>query len=406
MKHLINFKSYLTRLRGLTVTLIVLFSFAIGNARGTVVSKSWTGSAATSGTVDTYISYSSSKGNGTSNPASNASGLRIYKPSSGNSAGGYITISAASGYEISSVTFTNSNDKAGTVAYSIDGGSISSTSSLAKQGTFTYNSSNFSYINFYNCGGDRLTIASVSVTYAASGGGGGTPTCATPTFSPAAGTYIGTQSVTISSTTTGSTIYYTTDGSTPTTSSSHGTAGAASATVSVSSSQTLKAIAVKAEANDSEVGTAIYTIISCSSDDFDWDLSTNSYDASPTTELIQWSGTYATMKNERNGSGNTAVNNYIPTSNSSSRFYSGNKLTITPASGVTISQVVFTATTDGYSSSLRTSTWNNATASGSGKYVIVTPTDGTSAFYSSVGGTCGFTNVNVCYSAGSTYTLV
>ena len=40
-------------------------------------------------------------------------------------------------------------------------------------------------------------------------------TVATPAFSLAAGTYIGAQSVTISCATSGATIYYTTDGSTP-----------------------------------------------------------------------------------------------------------------------------------------------------------------------------------------------
>ena len=40
--------------------------------------------------------------------------------------------------------------------------------------------------------------------------------CATPTFTPAAGTYSSAQSVTISTTTGGATIRYTTDGSTPT----------------------------------------------------------------------------------------------------------------------------------------------------------------------------------------------
>jgi len=44
-------------------------------------------------------------------------------------------------------------------------------------------------------------------------------TTATPTFGLAAGTYTGTQTVTISDSTSGSTIYYTTNGNTPTASS-------------------------------------------------------------------------------------------------------------------------------------------------------------------------------------------
>ena len=45
---------------------------------------------------------------------------------------------------------------------------------------------------------------------------GGEPTDATPTFSPGAGTYSSTQSVTISTVTSGATLCYTTDGTTPT----------------------------------------------------------------------------------------------------------------------------------------------------------------------------------------------
>ena len=82
-------------------------------------------------------------------------------------------------------------------------------------------------------------------------------TVATPTFSPAGGTYTSAQSVTISCATSGATIYYTTDGTTPTTSSSvYGSA------ISVSTTTTIKAIAVKAGMTNSAVASATYTISS------------------------------------------------------------------------------------------------------------------------------------------------
>jgi len=78
---------------------------------------------------------------------------------------------------------------------------------------------------------------------------------ATPTFSPAAGTYTEAQNVTISCTTSGATIYYTTDGSTPSTSSS-----VYSSAIPVSSTTTIKAIAVKSGMDNSTVASATYTI--------------------------------------------------------------------------------------------------------------------------------------------------
>jgi hypothetical protein len=79
---------------------------------------------------------------------------------------------------------------------------------------------------------------------------------ATPTFSPGSGTYSSAQSVTISTSTSGATIRYTTDGSTPT--STTGTVY--SGPVTISSSSTLKAIAYEAGFVDSNVATATYTI--------------------------------------------------------------------------------------------------------------------------------------------------
>lgn len=83
----------------------------------------------------------------------------------------------------------------------------------------------------------------------------------TPTFSPVAGTYTGSQSVTIS-TTTGTVICYTVDGSTPATNGGTGcTAGTLYASpVTVASNLTLKAIAGGSIYNDSSVGTAAYVI--------------------------------------------------------------------------------------------------------------------------------------------------
>jgi hypothetical protein len=81
---------------------------------------------------------------------------------------------------------------------------------------------------------------------------------AAPSFSPGAGTYSGTQSVTITSGTSGATIRYTTDGSTPST-----TVGTVySSPVSVSASLTLKAIAYKTNLANSTITSGTYTITS------------------------------------------------------------------------------------------------------------------------------------------------
>ncbi|MGA3008487.1 MAG: chitobiase/beta-hexosaminidase C-terminal domain-containing protein [Opitutaceae bacterium] len=83
---------------------------------------------------------------------------------------------------------------------------------------------------------------------------------ATPTFSPVAGRYTTAQVVTISSATSGATLSYTTDGSTPT--ETHGTLLANGGTISIGTVVTLEAIAFKAGYADSAVATAGYIIVS------------------------------------------------------------------------------------------------------------------------------------------------
>ena len=104
----------------------------------------------------------------------------------------------------------------------------------------------------YITAGGAVRIWDVTVTYTE----GSTPQVATPTFSPAAGVYTSAQNVEISTTTESATIYYTTDGTDPTTSSD-----VYSSAISVSTTTTIKAMAVRAGYDNSVVATANYKIV-------------------------------------------------------------------------------------------------------------------------------------------------
>lgn len=133
---------------------------------------------------------------------------------------------------------------------------------------------------------------------------------------------------------------------------------------------------------------------------FTWDLSVDqTYTA--TAQLISWlhAGTGTTMAATKGTT--TNANNYYPgtsgQSYKSTRFYTGATLTITPGGDITVTSVVFTATTDDYAEALRSSSWTGATATRNQKVVTVTPTNGTAAISAAIGGTCGFTSVKVNY---------
>jgi len=85
-------------------------------------------------------------------------------------------------------------------------------------------------------------------------GNGGSSTVATPVFSPAAGTFTGHVTVSLTDATSGATVYFTTDGSTPTASSP------TNAAVDLTATTTLKAIAVASGMTNSAVASGTYTI--------------------------------------------------------------------------------------------------------------------------------------------------
>ncbi len=214
-----------------------------------------------------------------------------------------------------------------------------------------------------------------------------------PTFSPAAGTYTEVQSVTLSCETQGATIYYTTDGTTPTSSST-----VYSSAISVGETMTIKAIAIKNEI-ESALATAAYTINLTEDENTSktWDLSIDETVSASTTELT-WTATYVDMVYAK-GTSTTNANNYYPgtsgKSYTSTRFYTNGVLTITP-NNKQITSIVFAATSSNYASALANSTWTNATAVASESNVVVTAA-GAGAVSAVIGATCGLKTVRVAY---------
>jgi hypothetical protein len=160
------------------------------------------------------------------------------------------TFSPAAGTYTSTQSVTISDATSGATIYYTTNGTTPSTSSTEYTGPLTVNSTETLEAIAVATGYTDSTVASAVYTITPS-----LPSVSTPTFSPAAGTYTSAQSVTLSDATSDATIYYTTNGSTPTMSSTKYTGP-----ITVSSTETLEAIAVAAGDTNSAVASAVYTI--------------------------------------------------------------------------------------------------------------------------------------------------
>ena len=232
------------------------------------------------------------------------------------------TFSVAAGTYTSTQTVSISDTTPGATIYYTTNGTTPTTSSPVYSGAITVSSTETLQAIATATGYSPSAVQSAAYTINLSA-------AATPTFNVAAGTYTTVQTVTISDTTPGATIYYTTNGTTPTISSTKYTGA-----ISVSSSETLEAIATASGYSTSAVQSAAYTI----------NLSAA---ATPTFNVA--AGTYTTVQTVTISDTTPGATIYYTTNGTtpttSSSVYSG---AITVSSSETLEAI---ATATGYSTS-------------------------------------------------------
>lgn len=299
--------------------------------------------------------------------------LRIYSSSTNN---GYVVSDALPG-TITKMTFNAGNKVDVLEVYgSNDGSSWTKVGDVSVTST-SYNDYSLSFTGSYTRfkldvkGSNQIRLKSMSVTYTTSGAPE-TPkeTVATPVINPSTTTFNTGESVSVSITTETeeATIYYTTNGDTPTAESS-----VYSAPFKVNTTTTVKAIAVKDGWNNSEVAEVKYTMVDPNAVE-----KTGTISFASTTQRVSqdgnsqvWENENITFTNNKSSSSNSVVSNVNPV-----RLYANSEIVIEAPGN--ISQIEFDCNNTSYATALKNSIGNSATSSSN---KVTVKLDGTSQTY-------------------------
>lgn len=211
--------------------------------------------SATSGAIDSNISFTTEKNNSATVPAFSTQ-LRLYYSGDGN--GCSITLTPSNGTVISEVKVTAVTSYTPVMKYNVDGGADGTAALAGTTYTITGVAAAASLkIRNGNTTNTQLRVTGIEVTYSLPDPN----TVITPVISvsgteKSANVYFNTAQVSLTSATSGASVYYTTDGSAPTTSSTLFTAP-----FNVTATTTVKAIAIKASMTNSAVAERTITLV-------------------------------------------------------------------------------------------------------------------------------------------------
>ena len=297
--------------------------------------------------------------------------LRIYSSSTFN---GYVVSDALPG-PITKMTFNAGYKKDVLIVYgSSDGSSwetvgkvnVNSTSYKDYSLVFPENSS-YTYFKLDVEGSNQVRLKSMSVTYNAETV---KETVVTPQISPASTTFNKGEKITvaISTETEDATIYYTTDGKTPTV----GSSPIYSTPFDITQSTIVKAIAVKDECNNSAVAEVLYTMVYPNAVEVTISFANDSQRVSQDVNSQVWENNNITFTNNKSNS-QTNVADYI----NPVRLYQGSNIVVECGAG-NITQIVFDCNNSEYATILKNSIGGTVKAEGD---KVTVPLDGTSNSY-------------------------